>query len=278
MLFKSLLCFICLTFSVQVHAFWRMGCSTLEIGRIDPVVQPGVVSNHVHTVVGGNSKNILSISAPWSNFMADFGVNSTGATLLESSCTSCELQADKSAYWTPLLYYQYPNGSFIDVPHTGALVYYLGRGANSTIVTFPPGFRMVAGSAAVRSFDHVTTPYGGTNPLSNRVSWLCITDPPSAQTGGFANTNCPSGLRGQITFPTCWNGVDLYKSDQSHVAYLSNVDTGICPPTHPYQMMQLFIEVLYSVNSITQVQGGRLVLSTGDTTGYSFHADFQNGW
>jgi hypothetical protein len=38
-----------------VNAFWRMGCSNLEIGRLDPVVQPGIVSNHVHTIVGGSS-------------------------------------------------------------------------------------------------------------------------------------------------------------------------------------------------------------------------------
>jgi hypothetical protein len=107
---------------------------------------------------------------------------------------------------------------------------------------------------------------------------MCITDPPTPETPGFANTDCPSGLRGQITFPTCWNGRDLYKSDQSHVAYLSEINTGFCPPTHPYQMMQLFIEVLYSVNDIEKVDGGRMVLSTGDTTGYSFHADFINAW
>jgi Domain of unknown function (DUF1996) len=177
-----------------------------------------------------------------------------------------------------LLYYQYPNGSVIDVPHTGGVVYYLGRGTNSTIWPFPPGFRMVAGSAAARSYDPTTFVEGGTTPISDRVSWLCITSPPTAQTPGFANIDCPDGLRGQITFPTCWNGVDLYQPDQSHVQYLTGINAGSCPPTHPYQMMQVFIEVLYGINNVQKVPGGRVLLSTGDPTGYSFHADFQNGW
>jgi hypothetical protein len=42
-------------------AFWRMGCSKLEISRIDSIVQPQVVSNHVHTVVGGSSEHYRMI-------------------------------------------------------------------------------------------------------------------------------------------------------------------------------------------------------------------------
>ena len=137
---------------------------------------------------------------------------------------------------------------------------------------------MVAGDAAARSYDSVTMVPGGNTPIADRVSWLCITSPPTAETAGFNNINCPFGLRAQITFPTCWNGVDLYKSDQSHVQYLTEITTGSCPSTHPYQIMQIFMEVLYSVNTIPQVGEGRLVLSTGDPTGYSFHADFQNAW
>jgi hypothetical protein len=38
------------------------------------------------------------------------------------------------------------------------------------------------------------------------------------------------------------------------------------------------METLYSVNQVKKEDGGRFVLSTGDPTGYSYHADFQNGW
>ena len=46
-------------FSILLHhsyAFWRMPCLEMAFGRIDPIVQPGIVSGHVHTVVGGASK------------------------------------------------------------------------------------------------------------------------------------------------------------------------------------------------------------------------------
>lgn len=38
---------------------------------------------------------------------SNVGVNATYESLLNSECTSCEVQADHSAYWTPLLYYAY---------------------------------------------------------------------------------------------------------------------------------------------------------------------------
>ena len=39
-------------------AFWRMPCpSRLIDERIDPLIFPGQVSAHTHTVVGGNGKS-----------------------------------------------------------------------------------------------------------------------------------------------------------------------------------------------------------------------------
>lgn len=206
-------------------------------------------------------------------------MNATGATLINSRCTSCVIQADKSAYWIPMLYYHYPNGSFIDVPHGGAIVYYLGRGNNQTITPFPPGFRMVVGDSGVRSFNNLSLTWTGEVPLAQQVSWLCITDPATHETYGLEGTDCPYGLRAQIQFPTCWNGVDLYKSDQSHVAQLSLIDHGDCPPSHPYQFVHVFQEVYFQPNNVPDQQpDGRFLLSTGDPTGYSLHADFMNGW
>lgn len=72
----------------QVNAFWRMGCSTMINGRIDPIVNPGRLSSHSHTIVGGSN----------------IGIDSSYNSMINSACTSCEIQADKSAYWTPILY------------------------------------------------------------------------------------------------------------------------------------------------------------------------------
>lgn len=72
----------------QVNAFWRMGCSTILSGRIDPIVNPGKLSTHSHTIVGGSN----------------IGIDSSYESMINSACTSCEIQADKSAYWAPILY------------------------------------------------------------------------------------------------------------------------------------------------------------------------------
>ena len=209
-------------------------------------------------------------------------MSSTYETLFQAECTSCENQEDKSAYWAPGLYYQFANGSFLEVPHDGSVLYYLGRGDNQTFTPFPQEFRMLSGDAGARSYDNITMTFSDTKhsgrPIADRISWLCITDPPSAETPGINNTNCPFGLRLQIHFQSCWNGVDLYKTDQSHVTYLSGINEGICPPSHPFNLPQLFIETLYPVNDMPKEVGGRFVLSNGDLTGYGYHADFQNGW
>lgn len=37
------------------QAFWRMNCDFIEIGRIDPIINPGGLAAHAHTIVGGSS-------------------------------------------------------------------------------------------------------------------------------------------------------------------------------------------------------------------------------
>lgn len=103
-----------LTFSTlnpTAHAFWRAACSVVQTGRIDPILSPDAISGHVHKIAGGTEIN------PYS----------TTASLQTSTCSSCEIQADKSAYWTPQLYYSHSNGSFEEVPNEGMTVYYVGE-------------------------------------------------------------------------------------------------------------------------------------------------------
>ena len=41
----------------NVAAFWRMPCrSRTGLARMDPLMDPGEVSDHVHTIHGGGSK------------------------------------------------------------------------------------------------------------------------------------------------------------------------------------------------------------------------------
>lgn len=92
-------------------AFFKVPCSTpLLVERADPIVSPGEVSSHVHTIMGGSG----------------FGFKMNYESTQTSDCNSCSVIEDKSNYWVPTLYYHAQNGSFIEVPQNGgALIYYL---------------------------------------------------------------------------------------------------------------------------------------------------------
>ncbi|KAL9601721.1 MAG: hypothetical protein Q9219_002332 [cf. Caloplaca sp. 3 TL-2023] len=184
---------------------------------------------------------------------------------------------DKSAYWTPFLYYQHSNGTFEEVPNSGLTVYYEGRGDDRNLQPFPAGFRMVSGNLAARSYNKQALIPGSDRPIADRVSFACLNGTSHKEQPVMDNTDCKDGLRAQIHFQSCWNGKDLYKPDNSHVEYMSGLDNGKCPSTHPVPFVHLFYEVLYGVNDIKK-DGGKFVFSQGDTTGYGFHGDFLNGW
>lgn len=215
---------------------------------------------------------------------SDIGINATYSSLLNSRCTSCEVATDKSAYWSPTLYYKYPNGSFFEVGHSGAVIYYLGRGPNvNQTVPFPKGFMILSGDKSARSYDNTTMTYGTKEypgrPIADRVSFNCINQDSIIEKPYMHNTKCSNGMRAQVHFQSCWNGKDLYKQDNSHVAYQSSIDNGICPPSHPVQIPHIFLEILYDVALVPGLtDDGVFVFSQGDPTGYGFHADFQNGW
>jgi len=119
-------------------AFWRLPCkSPIVVERSDPIVQPGQVSNHLHTIMGGNGFD----------FTMDY--NDTQ----KSTCSSCTVIGDNSNYWTPTLFFRHQDGTFESVKQIGgATVYYLQRsGKGEKVLSFPPGFRMVAGNPFKRS-------------------------------------------------------------------------------------------------------------------------------
>lgn len=45
-------------FFYTAEAFWRMNCAVVQTSRVDPIVNPGALSQHVHSIVGGVSKSI----------------------------------------------------------------------------------------------------------------------------------------------------------------------------------------------------------------------------
>lgn len=192
-----------------------------------------------------------------------------------SECTSCLVKQDLSAYWTPQLYFQHANGSFTSVTQVGGgLIYYLPR-ANSKDTTgvqaFPDGLRMLIGNPFLRSYD-------ASSLMSQAIGWNCLGAGGTTRQPWLPPNDCPDGLRGELRFPSCWNGVDIDSTDHiSHMAYPENNESGACPSTHPVRIVTLFYEMMWDVNSWASMRSQGLnatqpfVLANGDSTGYGYH-------
>jgi hypothetical protein len=232
------------------YPMMRFQCSQLVRDRIDPLVNPGTVpSPHLHQLVGGNSLKPAMIHP-----------NHDLPSL--STCTSCTFSEDFSNYWTAVLYFRARNGTFKRVPQIpeimlggngGITVYYIPSMDNQTSVTaFKPGFRMLVGDAArdapgpSRKICHRCMPESGDNSNIN-----CGSPDAQSMPTGF----CGGGIRTVVTFPTCWDGVNLDSPDHmSHVAYATGSKandvgpTGTCPSTHPVAIPQVMYEVRWDVS------------------------------
>ena len=79
------------------------------VGREDPIISPGLVSQHVHTVIGGNA----------------FLPAMSDTQAMKSTCTSSQVKNDLSNYWVPSLFFHASNGSFVPVQATQFNVYYV---------------------------------------------------------------------------------------------------------------------------------------------------------
>ncbi|KAF9534478.1 hypothetical protein CPB83DRAFT_804460 [Crepidotus variabilis] len=262
------------------NAWFRLACTLpLVRERIDPIVSPGVApANHVHSVHGGSN----------------FAPSSTYDSLRQSSCSSCLITQDKSNYWFPTLYFQDPKTKqFEVVPNGGLLVYYQNRGTLDKInggpglKAFPAGFRMISGNVKSRSQKY--PPNQGTQAeLAERaVKYICLrysAGKADYEGYGFPTTDCEAGFQARIHMPACWDGKNVDSADHtSHVAYLSIIDNGSCPPTHPVGLMKLFYEITWDVTTFaSRWKAGTdkwpFVYADGDPTGFSAHGDFQNGW
>jgi hypothetical protein len=133
---------------------------------------------------------------------------------------------------------------------------------------------MVAGTSSLRS-------YNASNFAQQAVDFVCLG--PGNETKYVQNQNCPGGLRAQIFFPSCWDGVNVDSPDhKSHVAYpLGAYNSGTCSPAFPVRLIALYYEVIWNINPFANMWYGPshpFVFSNGDPTGYGYHGDFINGW
>ncbi|EMC93842.1 hypothetical protein BAUCODRAFT_46702, partial [Baudoinia panamericana UAMH 10762] len=264
--------------------FWRMPCQRTGIGRLDPLMDPGEIADHVHTIHGGGN----------------FGLNTTYEDLAHppagpQNCTSCQVIQDKSAYWTPALYFMRPNGTTELVHQVGGMLAYYEK-TFSDAVPFPEGFRMLAGNRNVRNFsgpfpdtDQSTWPWDASDQFfleQRALGFNCLhyaTAPePSLYrhempNKTFMDTTCTNGLRLELAFPTCGNG-SLDSSDhQSHMRYPSVINGGNCPTGFDVHFPYLHYETIWNTQDFAY-EDGEFVFSNGDPVGTGYHGDFIMGW
>lgn len=163
---------------------------------------------------------------------------------------------------------------------------------NQTITAFPQGFRMIAGENTRRNYTVGNGDYeqpdppksewaglGQTNQedLSQRaLGFNCLDYTKDAEgslyrhfmpSKDYIDTNCPDGIRMELMFPSCWDGVNLDSDDhKSHVAYPDLVISGDCPDTHPERLPGLFFETIWDMASYSD-RDGIFVMSNGDPLG-----------
>ncbi|KEQ86420.1 hypothetical protein D6C98_09612 [Aureobasidium pullulans] len=276
-----------LTLAGSADAFWRLPCrGRTGVGRLDPIMDPGEVSDHVHVIHGGNK----------------FGIDNTPQDLASSDCTSCAVTQDKSAYWTPPIYFLHSNGTAEMVEQVGGmLAYYLlytdSANPNGKITAFPEGFQMISGDKRQRSFPYPipdndksswTADQKTQSALSQKaLGFNCLNYAATPEASlyrhflpdkDYLDANCLDGIRLELMFPSCWNGKDVDSDDhKSHVAFPDLVMSGACPEGFGTKLPSLFFETIFNTYAFKGMDG-QFVLSNGDPTGYGYHGDFQMGW
>ncbi|KPM43470.1 hypothetical protein AK830_g3060 [Neonectria ditissima] len=277
-------------------AVLRFTGKELTKGRMDPIIAPGEVFSHVHSVMGGSG----------------FSSSATGKDMLDSKCSNALVKGDNSAYWFPSLYFHDPEtGDFESVELYYFNAYYFFEATNDDIKAFPVGLNMVAGNAMTRvmpetgSKPNLDPSKGPVNParitcprlknIFDPPSWPADSDGTEAGVGdavnlgegvGFPDRTCDgqySPMRADVHFPSCYNpdaGLTNYKKN---MVFPSDNDGKLDCPKGYTHVPQLFYEVYWD----TQKFQGRweegkgeqpFVWSNGDVTGYSNHADFLAGW
>lgn len=263
---------------------YRQICGDGFLRKMDPILYPGQeVAGHLHDFSGDK--------------MVDD--DSTEQTLLNTGESTCNDQpgtgraSQNAVYWiTSLL-----DGAGNVVRPDYNSVYYkrrpdthvdCGDPALTTktgiCIPFPNGLRMIAGSKLVPG------QYGPLNFRTDggRPVYFNCSGGGGAVSGRYANLEqayttspiCPV-LTVIVTFPDCWDGQYLWKTDRTHIVYAKYDNNGRlkCPVTHKYKIHTVEIHYVYR----TDANYYRYKLASDDMEptqprGWSLHADAWLVW
>jgi len=220
------------------QAQFLVECLYSHAAMDDPIVFPGQPGqSHLHVFFGNTDVDAFTTTAD-----------------LVGGETTCDQRQDTAAYWAPALM---RNGMNL-TPIKSTAYYRPGLDVDPTTVQpYPVGLVMVAGDAGAVAEQPVEI-----------VAWTCGAGIERAVTPPTCSED--RALRLLVTFPDCWDGVNLDSPDHhAHVAYSSG---GLCPEGYPVPVPQLQFGVEYPVHGDPT---GLVLASGGLLTG---HADFMNGW
>ncbi len=226
----------------------------------DPILFPGQPGRAmVHDFFGNSNTNAYS----------------TYDSLNGNKATTCDTNADRSAYWLPQL--KRPSG--IVVPQFQK-TYYKNDQPVVPLQPIPAGLELLAG-------DHMGT---APNP---HINFLC-------RGGGYttvAPTNCPvvtdgggtySQLDISVHFPDCWDGKTLVPNPMAGIANMAyrNSD-GKCPSAYPVKIPELQMNVQYNLGQDPDLSSAQLSMDPKLMNGqwvaqwgslYTSHGDFISAW
>ncbi|EPE07387.1 hypothetical protein F503_08038 [Ophiostoma piceae UAMH 11346] len=270
------------------------GDGPLTTGRSDPIVNPGEVSSHLHTIQGASG----------------FSNSATGDDLLASNCSTANVKADKSAYWMPsLFFHDKANNTFEPVKLFYMNVYYFFEGTNDDIKPFPVGLQMVSGNAMLKTApatgNDVLDPAKGTiqpaqftcprssydipsYPVGSDGTTAGIQDTNNKGAGaGFPFAECDgyaSPLRADLHFPSCYDPSKDLTDYKNNMQFPTDAGYGKqdCPEgwIHtPHIFYEMYWNTpLFSDRWTPNEDYQPFVLANGDATGFSLHGDFLSGW
>ncbi len=241
---------------------FRMTCKMTKMGFFDPIVYPGAANSaHLHMFFGNTAISPGSTSA---------SLTSTGG----GSCIGGTV--NRTGYWVPAVFDS--RTSQVITPDFATIYYKTGYNVDpATVNEIPAGLVMIAGDKSSGAGVQIA------NKLEIAV-WACET---ANRANNGAVASCPVGDKALliISFPQCWDGVNLDSPDhKSHMAYPVYRDPparSTCPTTHPV-MLPIISEIFHwKVTSGMDTNYWRLASDTYSTSirgGYSAHADWMNGW
>lgn len=245
--------------SADTAGNFRTFCSFSHLAYDDPIVyqdQPG--ASHLHMFFGNTTASAFS----------------TYQTLRQTGGSTCEGgPLNRTGYWMPAML----NGASKVIVPDYFEIYYKGNGDFAGVQPFPNGLRMIAGFDMAR-----------TVPAWEQAEWRCIQgNNVTSQTTGRIPT-CPAGatVKVSISFPMCWDGVNLDSANhRSHMSFF-RINGGWfdpklgCPATHPIHVPEITEHAVFRSDGNTAAWklASDVMPGMTHTGGSTFHADWFGAW